>query len=102
MEKVDVLGLAIIVLGIFTFINIVAIRTLFIAIEILRNSLSDAVHTMINTICDQHETNKKQIDFISELARQVGVSAEVITSILNIMQRSNNHNSPTGGQETSN
>lgn len=102
MEKIDVLGLAVVVIGIFTFINIIAIRALFMAIEVLRNALSDAVHTMINNICDQHETNKNQIDFISELARQIGVNAKVIMSILNIIQRSNNHNSPTGGQETSN
>ena len=102
MEKIDVLGLSVIAIGIFTFINILAIRALFCVVEILRKAIYDVVNCINDNIVNQYEINKNHTDFISKLTNQVGGANEVIMAILKMIQRSNNHNSPTGGQETSN
>ena len=102
MEKVDVLGLAIVVLGIFTFINIIAIRSIFYIIDKIRCVCDNIINCINDNNLSQNEVNAKQTEFIIKLAEQVGCANEVIMAILKMIQRSNNHNSPTGGQETSN
>lgn len=105
MEKIDILGLAILVLGVFTFLNILAMSTIFKMIEFIRKQLSNitscinensTIQSEINS--DQHNTNIKLTNHIGEVINLVRLLLE------NMNNNNNNTNSPssTGGQEKSN
>ena len=93
MEKIDILGFALIVLGIFTFINILAIGSLFRAVEVLRTSLLDLVNVLDEINTRQDKINTKQGQFNTNVADEFDVIVKMISNI------SDNDSSSMGGQQ---
>ena len=94
MEKIDVLGLAIVFVAIFTFINILAIGSLFYMVECIRETLTEIIKIIQTDINIQQKINVNHskinaniLSLIAVIAKSVGIDI--------------NHNSPTGGKEQS-
>ena len=94
MEKIDVIAMAIAVLGIFTFLNILAISVLFRMVDTLRINLDKFLELFNDYVSEQDDFNIRickisdtNFTLFKQLVKFVGIDI--------------NSFSPTGGEEES-
>ena len=98
MEKIDVIGLALLVVAVFTFINILAIGSLFKVVEILKDSLVELTNLIDKTVDNQNNLNVKQGQLNIKIADELGEIVKCLGKLANIKVNINNDASSTGGQ----
>lgn len=98
MEKIDVIGLALLVVAVFTFINILAIGSLFKVVEILKDTLVELTNLIDKTVDNQNNLNVKQGQLNIKIANELGEIVKCLGKLANIKVNINNDASSTGGQ----